>query len=201
MKVIFDKILGTFREERNVISTTKCTNQIFLKNLRGCGAPVNMPNGINVNEPIIFPTGASNGYVWTTDANGQGSWQPASGLPLPTPQADEIALFFNGWLYVKITDEPGTYTWDDANTVCQNKGAGCYLPTKMELDFIYQTWNQPANGGTYQGGVSPLTGFSSSYYWSSSEYSSDYGWIQYFGYGSQDGSYKGNGCKVRCVRR
>lgn len=198
MKVIFDKVLGKFREERNVISTTKCTNQIFLKNLRGCGAPVNMPNGINVSEPIIFPTGASNGYVWTTDANGNGSWQPSSGLPGPTPLPDEVALWFNGWLYVKKTDEPGIYTWDDANTVCQNKGAGCYLPTKMELDFIYQTWNQ---GGTYQGGVSPLTGFSSSGYWSSSESSSSGGWGQNFGSGSQDGTSKGTSYLVRCVRR
>jgi hypothetical protein len=145
MKVIFDKILGTFREERNVST---------------------------------------------------------AGLPVPTPLPDEVALWFNGWLYIKTTDEPGTYNWHDANTVCQNKGAGCYLPSKMELDFIYQAWNHPNYGGSYRGGFCPLTGFLYTYfYWSSTVVSGAIAWAQSFDDGSQNYLDKSNSYKVRCVRR
>ena len=157
---------------------------------------------VTVEDSLIFTNGAGEGKVLTSDANGVASWNAFdfSKLCLPA-DTNETLLFFNGCVYIKTTDEAGTYTWDDANTVCQNKGVGCYLPSKMELDFIYQVWNQPANGGTYRGGVSPLTGFSYTSYWSSTVSIDTFAWIQYFNYGSQNYYNKITSFKVRCVRR
>jgi hypothetical protein len=62
-----------------------------------------------------------------------------------------------------------------------------YLPAKDELNVLYQ--NKGAIGG-----------FSSDSSWSSSEYSSDFAWSQYFGIGNQSSSSKYNSNRVRCLR-
>ena len=63
-----------------------------------------------------------------------------------------------------------------------------YLPSKDELNKLYQ--NKTAVGG-----------FAGNYYWSSSEYYSNYAWSQYFGNGYQDDNDKNYGdLRVRAVR-
>jgi hypothetical protein len=62
-----------------------------------------------------------------------------------------------------------------------------YLPSKDELNKLYLSKNL-------------IGGFASAYYWSSTEYSSDIAWLQYFGDGYQDGSFKGSNSRVRAVR-
>ena len=158
---------------------------------------------------LVFTNGAGEGKVLTSDANGVANWNAFDFTKLCLPaNTGETLLFLNGCLYVADNNEKAidgvsdtTFTWNDANIRCQNKGVGWYLPNKMELDFIYQVWNRPADGGTYRGGISPLSGFSSTGYWSSTVYSGTDAWLQYFGRGTEGGVSKTNSIKVRCVRR
>ena len=62
-----------------------------------------------------------------------------------------------------------------------------YLPSKDELNKLYL--NRVAVGG-----------FASAYYWSSSEYSSNYAWGQHFDFGGQYYDYKSSTSYVRAVR-
>ena len=63
-----------------------------------------------------------------------------------------------------------------------------YLPSKDELNQLYV--NKAAIGG----------GFANDYYWSSTEYDSNYAWLQYFSNGAQDVYIKGFPIYVRAVR-
>ena len=64
--------------------------------------------------------------------------------------------------------------WDDAKKACANLGSGWRLPTKDELNFMYENKNE-------------IGGFrSGDYYWSSSMSDGDHGWIQLFRDGYQD---------------
>ena len=64
-----------------------------------------------------------------------------------------------------------------------------FLPSKDELNLMYIN--------LYKKG---LGGFSSDYYWSSSETTPSYAWAQNFVGGRQSSSYKGNVSSVRAVR-
>jgi hypothetical protein len=62
-----------------------------------------------------------------------------------------------------------------------------YLPSKDELNWFY--FNKVAVGGFADGG-----------YWSSTEGSSNYSWVQFFNSGDQDGGSKSSPGYVRAVR-
>jgi hypothetical protein len=64
-----------------------------------------------------------------------------------------------------------------------------YLPSKHELNLMYVNLHLNVVGG-----------FASNYYWSSSQYSSYRAWLQYFGSGTQNGSFKYYTSRVRAVR-
>ena len=106
-----------------------------------------------------------------------------------------------------------------------------YLPSKNELEVLYYflkpttTANNTASGSNANAvspepistnyssgspaqtsaGIGFRTGetdaFASDYYWSSTEYSSNYAWAQYFNGGNQDYGDKYSGFYVRAVRR
>ena len=63
------------------------------------------------------------------------------------------------------------------------------LPDKEELNLMYKNLR-----------VKGVGGFDNDYYWSSSEYSSNFAWYQYFGSGYQyDGYGKGSTLRVRAT--
>lgn len=64
-----------------------------------------------------------------------------------------------------------------------------FLPSKDELKLMYENLHKQGLGS-----------FADSYYWSSSESSADYAWIQYFSSGNQYSYNRGGGCRVRPVR-
>jgi hypothetical protein len=64
-----------------------------------------------------------------------------------------------------------------------------FLPSKDELDLIYEYLKVPGLGG-----------FSTSFYWSSSEEHNNNAWAQYFYSGGQGGHNKDNDSRVRPVR-
>ena len=101
---------------------------------------------------------------------------------------------------------PGTYTWAQAITYCENLTlpAGGYsdwrLPTIKELSTLVDS-SIPYPGPTINTSYFPDTVASD--YWSSTTnaYYTSYAWYVYFGYGTAYGNYKYNGYYyVRAVR-
>jgi len=149
------------------------------------------------------PSGAvgATGVTGAVGATGNTGATGAAGLgygTCPAAPTGETVINYNGCLYVKNTDETGEYTLADALTQCTGLGTGWYLPSKAELDAIYQNYNI---GGTCYGGTCPLGNFSNSYYWSSTRYASDMSYRTYFIDGSTNYKVNTNVSKVRCVRR
>jgi uncharacterized repeat protein (TIGR02543 family) len=112
-------------------------------------------------------------------------------------------FFAQGGSYMECSGELGRCSWSEAVTVARGHKGGAYtdwhLPTKNELDLMYQNLHKKGLGG-----------FSNSYYWSSSEYNGNYAWFQNFSNGGQyynnyDNNYynsynKGSTLSVRAVR-
>ena len=99
-----------------------------------------------------------------------------------------------GNLMVDDTDLPNRYNFYEAQEQVEllnsdnHKGFSDWrVPTQKELNILYKNKNK-------------IGGFSSSYYWSSSEYDAYLAWIQYFSNGYQFYYYKSNYNYVRCVR-
>jgi len=84
-------------------------------------------------------------------------------------------------------DESGKYGWHQAVDHLATKGDGWRLPTNEELDLMYKR-------------RAAISGFSSAWYWSSSDHHAGTAWCQNFNDGSQDSYYKSNALKVRAVR-
>ena len=64
-------------------------------------------------------------------------------------------------------DLPTEVTWYEAKKECKELGKGWRLPTKYELDKMYDNKDLIGN-------------FINTNYWSSTEYNSDYVWMQVF---------------------
>ena len=70
-------------------------------------------------------------------------------------------------------DFPYKLDWFEAQKACQSLGHGWRLPTKYELNILYQ--NKIKIGG-----------FVPNLYWSSDRYDASYAWVQDFANGEQD---------------
>ena len=81
----------------------------------------------------------------------------------------------------------GKMQWDDAMHACENKGNGWHLPTKDELNELYN----------HKDKVSNLTDGN---YWSSTKDYSYYRWYQNFSIGNQGNAGCGDSFCVRAVR-
>ena len=99
----------------------------------------------------------------------------------------------NSYTYRVHPDLGSNMTWQQAMDACDNLSYGGYsdwvLPSKAVLNTMYIHKNE-------------IGGFSSTYYWSSTESSSSgYAWYQNFSSGSQSTYSKYDTNRVRCVRR
>ena len=93
-----------------------------------------------------------------------------------------------GNLEVAQFDFPQKMNWHNAKKACAELGKGWSLPTKMELSLLYQ--NQVKIGG-----------FSTSYYWSSTETDIENAWRHNFSFGMSGFiAQKGNEYYVRAVK-
>ena len=98
------------------------------------------------------------------------------------------------------SQESGTY----AASICGNYSITVdgiiyndwFLPSKDELNLMYQNKATIDVTATSNGG----NGFSSAYYWSSTEANTTNAWLQTFGYGYQNNYFKSNTKRVRAVR-
>jgi hypothetical protein len=84
-------------------------------------------------------------------------------------------------------DLEGRYTWSEAKKACEALGEGWRLPTKHELNEMYERKDV-------------VGGFADNYYWSSTEFDTSSAWLQYFGFGNQSYYVKGANPNVRAVR-
>jgi len=87
-------------------------------------------------------------------------------------------------------DFPNIMNWKDAKAECAKLGKGWRLPTKDELNIMYENKDK-------------IGGFAYSYYWSSTVFNNNFAWLQSFINGKQDfDSYyaKDSKCDVRAVR-
>ena len=92
-----------------------------------------------------------------------------------------------GNLLVAQFDFPKNMNWDDAKKGCETLGNGWRLPTKDELNILYQKKEK-------------IGGFKVTFYWSSTEVASNVAWLQGFGSGVQHGNVKSEELFVRAVR-
>ena len=91
-------------------------------------------------------------------------------------------------LEVASEDAPRSANWEQAKQYCSGLGSGWYLPSKAELNQLYENKTE-------------LDGFSDASYWSSTETGSSDAWRQYFYNGNQYTYDKSASYRVRCVRR
>ena len=89
---------------------------------------------------------------------------------------------------LEVSRDAGAMTWSGAKQYCSGLGSGWYLPSKAELDQLYENKTE-------------LGGFSDDEYWSSTERSSSNVWVKIFYNGLQYSPYKSHTASVRCVRR
>jgi len=165
------------------------------------------PLTAHVDGMVVYNTATANDVVPGLYVNDGTKWVAllASGNGCPPANVGETLINYNGCFYVKTTNEPGTYTWANAITKCNSLGSGWYLPNKMELDVIYQNWNNSSYGpGNCYGGSCPLT-LTEGYYWSSGNLHSNIAWSIIFGSNYDNGKHYGADknwtLNVRCVRR
>ena len=91
-------------------------------------------------------------------------------------------------LEVMTEDLESTYTWDDAMKACAVLGDGWRLPTKDELNLLYENKEK-------------IGGFANDYYWSSTEFGSyGFAWQQLFSIGTQPYLEKKDAAYVRAIR-
>ena len=87
-----------------------------------------------------------------------------------------------------MTVDLGMMNWEDAKKACADLGDGWRLPTKDELNILYENKNK-------------IGGFAFDYYWSSTEVGDDSAWRQDFFDGFQSFGYKNySNFYVRAVR-
>ncbi|ASF48197.1 Lcl C-terminal domain-containing protein [Methylovulum psychrotolerans] len=160
------------------------------------------------NQSIVIGKIYQGGIIFYVDNSGEHGLVAAA-----TDQSTGIQWSNGTYLYTGANGVAVGTGAADTNSIIKSQGAGSYaatlaanlvlggysdwfLPSKDELNLMYQ------NIGA--GAAAPLTnigGFTSNYYWSSSEYGYRYAWVQEFGAGSPGGSMKSyTTLYVRAVR-
>lgn len=103
-----------------------------------------------------------------------------------------LVFYIEGNKSYEVSELLGTATWNEAFELCKNyRGGGYddwYLPTKDELNLIYQNLRKTGK----------ISG--NDWYWSSSQYYNGNAWVQSFYGGSQLNLYKYYKYCVRAVR-
>ena len=86
-----------------------------------------------------------------------------------------------------MTEDLEEMSWDDAKKACADLGDGWRLPTKDELNVLYENKDE-------------IGGFANNYYWSSTEGDNLIAWVQNFSAGLQSNDSKNGAGYVRAVR-
>ena len=86
-----------------------------------------------------------------------------------------------------MNEDLGIFEWDDAMKACADLGDGWRLPTKKELNILYENKDK-------------IGGFAGLNYWSSTEEHNSNAWYQHFYDGSQSYVFKDISTSVHAVR-
>ena len=97
-----------------------------------------------VDGGVKIPTGAVNGYVFTTDANGNGTWQVASGGSISWPLTAEGNLDMAGYSITNVAS--ASITFDDGSIISSDKISN--------WDTAYQNASAGGGGGSDVSGLS-----------------------------------------------
>lgn len=103
--------------------------------------------------------------------------------------------YSNGWRYLEAApvSTEQRLCWEEAIEYCKNMVHNgyndWYLPSKDELNMMYENLHQRKLGG-----------FAASYYWSSSEANGYDAWLQYFLIGFQHYFNKFHNYRIRAAR-
>ena len=131
-------------------------------------------------------------YDFSDDSQGNQQFSNKRGDRTNHPVIGDPIILGN--LEIAERDFPYRMEWDNAKIACASLGNGWRLPSKDELNYMYQ--NKIKIGG-----------FDDIYYWSSTEDFANndvngryYSWLQYFSRGLQASGGKVNTCLVRAVR-
>lgn len=132
------------------------------------------------------------GYHRTSDQGSNMTVGTGTGIGSGKENTQKLVGAMGSSVY-RYSSDNNTKTTQYAAKMCAEYRGGGYadwfLPSKSELNLMYQ--NLKKNN---------LGGFSGGYYWSSSEYDANYAWYQYFDFGTQYFGYRRNGGRVRPVR-
>ena len=85
----------------------------------------------------------------------------------------------NSLIEMNLQPDAGYVVWDKIKEFRETRSSSWFLPSKDELNLIYEARNNLSGLTTINDGSK------SPYYWSSSELFSDYAWYQHFGNGTQ----------------
>ena len=122
-------------------------------------------------------------FRWGPYGTNEGLTGTAVGYGLPNTEA----------MIAKYGDN-NTYWWKSIKEKRDNTGLDWFMPSKDELDMMYD--NRTVITG--QGGDAFKT---DTWYWSSSEYKSNYAWYKNFSTGNQYYNYKDSSYPCRLLRR
>ena len=86
-----------------------------------------------------------------------------------------------------MSDDLGEMEWERAKKACKNLGDGWRLPSKHELNLLYENKEK-------------IGGFANRYYWSITEVDSRYAWAQDFSNGRQSRTNKDFTFNVRAFQ-
>ena len=146
-----------------------------------CGETLNQ----NCTYLEVAPFGDEVQRTWATGGNQNAAVSGADGTAIGTGEQNTA----------DIVAQSGNVAVTSAAVYCSELVSGgqsdWFLPSKDELNLMYTNLHSAST---------PLGGFSSGFYWSSSEYAGDFAWSQIFGYGFQDGFSKVITFYVRPVR-
>ena len=88
---------------------------------------------------------------------------------------------------LEVSHNLGSMNWHEAKIACKKLGLGWRLPTKDELNMLYENKEE-------------IGGFANNYYWSSTENDNFGAWRQGFNYGNQGNTNLFGNLYVRAVR-
>ena len=146
-----------------------------------CGETLNQ----NCTYLEAAPFGDEVQRTWATGGNQSAAVSGADGTAIGTGEQNTA----------DIVAQSGNVAATSAAVYCSELVSGgqsdWFLPSKDELNLMYTNLHSAST---------PLGGFSSAFYWSSSEYGDGYAWYQIFFLGIQGSTLKGSSYYVRPVR-
>lgn len=167
----------------------------FIPSFYSCKKEKNSPSG----EKIAIGQKHQGGVIFYLDASGQ------HGLVASETNQSNTIRWYNGtYVVTGSTDNAVGKGYETTTLIIDRQGAGSYaasrceeltlngysdwfLPSKNELNLLYQQRNQ-------------IGDFTEGYYWCSAEYDSLHAWNQYFPYGPQYYANKADPACVRAIR-